>query len=36
MENLNDFIFNEIGVIEEKVDHPLIITEPFANPDYSR
>ena len=36
MENLNDFIFSEIGVIEEKVDHPLIISEPFANPDYSR
>ncbi|KAL4456886.1 hypothetical protein ABPG74_014524 [Tetrahymena malaccensis] len=36
LENLNDFIFNEIGVVESKVDHPLIITEPVANPEYCR
>ena len=36
LENLNDFIFSEIGVVNSKVDHPLIITEPIANPEYCR
>lgn len=36
MENINDYIFTELGVSGSKVDHPCMITECFANPEYTR
>jgi len=36
LENLNDYAFSELGVNDSRVNHPLIVTECFASPDYCR
>lgn len=36
LQSLNDYIFNQIGINDTSVNHPVMITEPAANPEYCR
>jgi len=36
LENLNDYTFAELGVNDSRVNHPVLVTECFASPDYCR
>ena len=35
-ENVFDHVFDMLGVDGDRVDHPLLLTEPVAQPNYSR
>jgi len=35
-ENINDYVFSELGITENTVNHPLMLTECLSNPDYCR
>ena len=32
LESINDYIFNELNITRDRVDHPVILSECFANP----
>lgn len=37
MEQIYDYMFSRLGIdTEGKVDHPIVLTEPFLNFNYSR
>ena len=31
-----DYIFSHLGVRDSSVDYPVVLSEPFGNPNYSR
>lgn len=35
-ETMFDYIFSHLGINTPQVDHPVILTEAFCNPNYSR
>ena len=35
-ETMLDYVFSHLGVNTPQVDHPIILTEAFCNPNYSR
>lgn len=37
MEQIYDYVFTRLGIdTDGKVDHPIVLTEPFLNLNYSR
>ena len=35
-ETMLDYVFSHLGINTSQVDHPVILTEAFCNPNYSR